>query len=173
MTYLGYMPKRNVIIELDINDDRINSTEDIEQDEMQRTRPQLFSIQKLKVILRQYNSSNPVAGVAERTNPTEPCDSLESICGSRKLLRQFSYLRFLRCRFELSDSIPFINISFFIQKLKVILRQYNSSYPVAGVAERTNPTEPLTLWSLYAAGSRPVVSSGTLGFESQPRRFFL
>jgi integrase/recombinase XerD len=38
------------------------------------------------------------------------------------------------------------------------------------VAERTNPTEPLTLWSLYAAGSRPVVSSGTLGFESQPRR---
>ena len=37
MTYLGYMPKRNVIIELDINDDRINSTEDIEQDKMQRT----------------------------------------------------------------------------------------------------------------------------------------
>ena len=28
-----------------------------------------------------------------------------------------------------------------------------------------------TLWSLYAAGSRPVVSQGTLGFESQPRRF--
>jgi len=26
-------------------------------------------------------------------------------------------------------------------------------------------------WSLYAAGSRPVVSNGTLGFESQPRRF--
>jgi len=37
MTYLGYMPKRNVIIELDINDDRINSSENIEQDEMQRT----------------------------------------------------------------------------------------------------------------------------------------
>ena len=37
MTYLGYMSKRNVIIELDINDDRINSIEDIEQDKMQRT----------------------------------------------------------------------------------------------------------------------------------------
>jgi hypothetical protein len=38
--------------------------------------------EKIKVFTRQYTQSYPFsAGVAERTNPTEPLDSLESICG--------------------------------------------------------------------------------------------
>jgi len=60
-----------------------------------------------------------------------------------------------------------------MQKFNNTIQQYNLFNPTlpgwqSGLIQRKSC---MTLWSLYAAGSRPVVSSGTLGFESQPRRF--